>query len=136
MAALQPALSTALTVGNLGLSSYALEVSQASAEAARCGAGHRPPPLEPALPLLQVNQALLKEDDDLLRQTFLSVFKEHHPQVPARTLLPLLYRLPVIQHLATFLWACCAQGGMFHADGDMPGGLVCTRVLAPVTLPP
>lgn len=39
MAALQPALSTALTVGNLGLSSYALEVSQTSAEAARCGRG-------------------------------------------------------------------------------------------------
>jgi hypothetical protein len=33
--------------------------------------------------LPQVNQALLKEDDDLLRQTFLSVFREHHPQ--ART---------------------------------------------------
>lgn len=31
--------------------------------------------------LLQVNQALLKEDDDLLRQTFLSVFREHHPQL-------------------------------------------------------
>jgi hypothetical protein len=29
---------------------------------------------------LQVNQALLKEDDDLLRQTFLSVFRQHHPQ--------------------------------------------------------
>ena len=29
----------------------------------------------------QVNQALLKEDDDLLRQTFLSVFRDHHPQV-------------------------------------------------------
>jgi phosphoenolpyruvate carboxylase len=46
-------MSASLAVGNLGLSSYALEV----------------------------NQALLKEDDDLLRQTFLSVFKEHHPQL-------------------------------------------------------
>jgi hypothetical protein len=34
--------------------------------------------------VLQVNQALLKEDDDLLRQTFLSVFREHHPQVSRR----------------------------------------------------
>ncbi len=33
------------------------------------------------IPRLQVNQALLKEDDDLLRQTFLSVFREHHPQL-------------------------------------------------------
>lgn len=30
---------------------------------------------------LEVNQALLKEDDDLLRQTFLSVFRHHHPQL-------------------------------------------------------
>lgn len=29
----------------------------------------------------EVNQALLKEDDDLLRQTFLSVFRHHHPQL-------------------------------------------------------
>lgn len=43
--------------------------------------------------MLQVNQALLKEDDDLLRQTFLSVFKEHHPQVPARTSLPVVFCL-------------------------------------------
>jgi hypothetical protein len=30
---------------------------------------------------LEVNQALLKEDDDLLRQTFLKVFRHHHPQL-------------------------------------------------------
>lgn len=30
---------------------------------------------------LEVNQAMLKEDDDLLRQTFLSCFKHHHPQL-------------------------------------------------------
>ncbi|KAL4423808.1 hypothetical protein ABPG75_001109 [Micractinium tetrahymenae] len=52
---LAPSMSSALSAlpGNLGISSYALEV----------------------------NQALLKEDDDLLRQTFLSVFREHHPQL-------------------------------------------------------
>lgn len=49
---LSPAMS-GKPAGNLGISSYALEV----------------------------NQALLKEDDDLLRQTFLSVFREHHPQL-------------------------------------------------------
>ena len=30
---------------------------------------------------LEVNQALLKEDDDLLRQTFLQVFRHHHPKL-------------------------------------------------------
>jgi hypothetical protein len=30
---------------------------------------------------LEVNQALLKEDDDLLRQIFNQVFRHHHPQV-------------------------------------------------------
>ena len=30
---------------------------------------------------LEVNQALLKEDDDLLRQIFSQVFKHHHPQL-------------------------------------------------------
>lgn len=30
---------------------------------------------------LEVNQAMLKEDDDLLRNTFLSVFRHHHPQL-------------------------------------------------------
>ena len=30
---------------------------------------------------LEVNQALLKEDDDLLRQIFSQVFKQHHPQL-------------------------------------------------------
>jgi phosphoenolpyruvate carboxylase len=30
---------------------------------------------------MEVNQALLKEDDDLLRQTFLQVFRHHHPQL-------------------------------------------------------
>lgn len=49
-------------------------------------AGHEGRPCagsSPASPARsQVNQALLKEDDDLLRQTFLSVFRDHHPQVP------------------------------------------------------
>ncbi|KAL6776785.1 PEPCL1 [Auxenochlorella protothecoides x Auxenochlorella symbiontica] len=35
----------------------------------------------PSAYALEVNQALLKEDDDLLRQTFLSVFRHHHPQL-------------------------------------------------------
>jgi hypothetical protein len=30
---------------------------------------------------LEVNQALLKEDDDLLRQMFSQVFRHHHPEV-------------------------------------------------------
>lgn len=30
---------------------------------------------------LEVNQALLKEDDDLLRQIFSQVFRQHHPQL-------------------------------------------------------
>ena len=30
---------------------------------------------------LEVNQALLKEDDDLLRQIFSQVFRHHHPQL-------------------------------------------------------
>lgn len=30
---------------------------------------------------LEVNQALLKEDDDLLRQMFSQVFRHHHPQL-------------------------------------------------------
>lgn len=30
---------------------------------------------------MEVNQALLKEDDDLLRQIFSQVFRHHHPEV-------------------------------------------------------
>jgi hypothetical protein len=30
---------------------------------------------------LEVNQALLKEDDDLLRQIFSQVFRHHHPKL-------------------------------------------------------
>lgn len=30
---------------------------------------------------MEVNQALLKEDDDLLRQIFSQVFRHHHPDV-------------------------------------------------------
>lgn len=30
---------------------------------------------------LEVNQALLKQDDDLLRQMFSDVFRHHHPQL-------------------------------------------------------
>lgn len=33
------------------------------------------------VPLLAVNQALLKEDDDLLRTIFTQVFRHHHPQL-------------------------------------------------------
>lgn len=38
----------------------------------------------PALPQsfsMEVNQALLKEDDDLLRQIFSQVFRHHHPSL-------------------------------------------------------
>ena len=30
---------------------------------------------------MEVNQALLKEDDDLLRQIFSQVFRHHHPEL-------------------------------------------------------
>jgi hypothetical protein len=30
---------------------------------------------------MELNQALLKEDDDLLRQIFSRVFRHHHPEV-------------------------------------------------------
>ena len=56
---------------------------------------------------VQVNQALLKEDDDLLRQTFLSVFREHHPQVCRQ-----LLALPLADHLPPLPPLQCAQSAI------------------------
>lgn len=50
---------------------------------------------------MEVNQALLKEDDDLLRQIFSQVFRHHHPDVANK--------VDVIFSLAQ-VRSCCNRG--------------------------
>jgi len=53
---------------------------------------------------LEVNQALLKEDDDLLRQIFNQVFRHHHPQVANKMdVIFSLAQVGVKSKLSTFL---------------------------------
>lgn len=50
---------------------------------------------------LEVNQSMLKEDDDLLRQTFLKTFKHHHPQLSNKV--DVIFALSQVRRIAVAL---------------------------------
>jgi hypothetical protein len=84
---------------------------------------------------LEVNQALLKEDDDLLRQIFNQVFRHHHPQVANK--MDVIFSLAQV-HISTNFYALSSylfylfnQTGKLHLPSRPVDSIVLLYPLLP-----